>query len=123
MALNELFEDVKLRAQVAPGDVMSRNSLWQIFAARGEFDRARTQLDALALLDATWALDVLACQALPARYPQPSGDELLLGRTTVWQQLEGEAYLGFGQKTLVTDAMRYSVAGEAGIFFSKSAKP
>jgi len=64
MALDALFDDAKRRVQSSPGDIKARSALWQIFAARGEFDRARTQLDALLAIDSSWTMEVQACQLL-----------------------------------------------------------
>ncbi|WP_374436376.1 type VI secretion system accessory protein TagJ [Inhella sp.] len=64
MALDALFEDAKRRVQASPGDIKARSALWQIFAARGEFDRARTQLDALLAIDSSWTMEVAACHLL-----------------------------------------------------------
>ena len=64
MALDALFDDAKKRVQAAPGDIKARSALWQIFAARGEFDRARTQLEALLAIDSSWAMEVQACHLL-----------------------------------------------------------
>jgi type VI secretion system protein ImpE len=40
---------------------------------------------------------------LPARYPDPVEDDHRLGERTDWTCLSGDAYLGAGQKTLMTD--------------------
>ena len=66
MTLDELFESAKARAQAAPSDLKARSALWQIFAARGEFARAKTQLDNLLRVDASWALEVQSCYGLMA---------------------------------------------------------
>ena len=66
MTLDELFESAKARAQAAPSDLQARSALWQIFAARGEFARARTQLDNLMRVDPGWALEVQSCYGLIA---------------------------------------------------------
>jgi len=66
VTLDELFESAKVRAQAAPSDLQARSALWQIFAARGEFARARTQLDNLMRVDPSWALEVQSCYGLLA---------------------------------------------------------
>jgi type VI secretion system protein ImpE len=62
--LDQLFEDAKNRAKNAPDDLPARSALWQIFAARGELDRARKQLELIPKLDATWMVEVQACTRL-----------------------------------------------------------
>lgn len=64
MALNSRFEDAKRLVQASPGDIGARSALWQIFAARGEFSRARTQLDAMVSINSSWALEAASCTAL-----------------------------------------------------------
>jgi len=64
LTLDQLFQDAKSKAQLAPGDIRARSALWQIFAARGEHDRARKQLDLMVQLDSSWALEVQACHGL-----------------------------------------------------------
>lgn len=64
MSLTPLFEDAKRRVQATPTDVGARSALWQIFALRGEFDRARMQLEALVSFDSSWAMEAEACQGL-----------------------------------------------------------
>ena len=64
MSLTPLFEDAKRRVQASPADVGARSALWQIFALRGEYERARTQLDALVSFDSSWAMEAEACQGL-----------------------------------------------------------
>ena len=63
-SLAQMFAAAQARAKAAPGDLLARSSLWQIFAARGEYARARTQLDMMLKLDASWALEVQGCHAL-----------------------------------------------------------
>lgn len=62
--LDSLFEQAKSRAKGAPEDLAARSALWQIFAARGEFDRARKQLDLIPKLDGTWMIEAQACHGL-----------------------------------------------------------
>lgn len=62
--LDALFEQAKTRAKGAPEDLAARSALWQIFAARGEFDRARKQLEMIPKLDGTWMVEVQACHGL-----------------------------------------------------------
>lgn len=64
MALDVYFEAAKQRVQVRPQDLGARSSLWQIFAARGDFARARTQLDAMVAIDSSWSVEANACQSL-----------------------------------------------------------
>ena len=64
MSLTSLFEDAKRRVQAAPSDIGARSALWQIFALRGEFDRARLQLEALVSFDSSWAMEAEACPGL-----------------------------------------------------------
>ena len=64
MSLTSLFEDAKRRVQAAPSDIGARSALWQIFGLRGEFDRARLQLEALVSFDSSWAMEAEACQGL-----------------------------------------------------------
>jgi type VI secretion system protein ImpE len=40
---------------------------------------------------------------LPARYPGPEDDEQRMSRMTQWREIGENAYVGLGQKTLVTD--------------------
>ena len=63
-SLAKMFADAQARARAAPVDLSARSTLWQIFALRGEFDRARTQLDMMMKLDASWAMEVQGCHAL-----------------------------------------------------------
>ena len=63
-SLDQLFEDARSRAQKAPTDFAARSALWQIFAVRGERERARKQLDLMLQLDSSWALEVQACHGL-----------------------------------------------------------
>ena len=63
-SLAQMFADAQARAKAAPADLAARSSLWQIFAARGEFDRARAQLDMMLKIDASWAMEVQGCHAL-----------------------------------------------------------
>ena len=63
-SLAQMFVDAQARAKAAPGDLGARSVLWQIFAARGELDRARTQLDMMLKLDPSWAMEVQGCHAL-----------------------------------------------------------
>lgn len=63
-SLAQMFLDAQARAKAAPADLAARSSLWQIFAARGELDRARAQLDMMLKLDASWAMEVQGCHAL-----------------------------------------------------------
>jgi type VI secretion system protein ImpE len=62
--LEQLYEEAKSRVKTSPSDIGARSALWQIFAARGEFDRARKQLDLIAQLDSTWLLEVQSCHKL-----------------------------------------------------------
>jgi type VI secretion system protein ImpE len=62
--LDDIFEEAKDRAKRAPDDLSARSALWQIFAARGELDRARKQLDMLPKLDGTWMIEAQACHGL-----------------------------------------------------------
>ena len=62
--LDQLFEEAKNRAKGAPDDLAARSALWQIFAARGEFDRARKQLEMIPKLDGTWLVEAQACHGL-----------------------------------------------------------
>lgn len=64
LTLEQLFQDARAKAQAAPGDIRVRSALWQIFAARGEYDRARKQLDLMQQLDSSWTLEVQACHGL-----------------------------------------------------------
>ena len=64
--LEQLFEDAKARAKRTPSDLDARSKLWQVFAARGEFDRARKQLDVISDLDSSWMIEVQACHGLIA---------------------------------------------------------
>ena len=63
-SLAQMFLDAQARVRSAPADLAARSVLWQIFALRGEFDRARAQLDMILKLDADWALEVQGCHAL-----------------------------------------------------------
>jgi type VI secretion system protein ImpE len=62
--LDEIFEAAKIRAKNSPEDLAARSALWQIFAARGELDRARKQLDMIPKLDGTWMIETQACHGL-----------------------------------------------------------
>jgi type VI secretion system protein ImpE len=62
--LEAMFEQAKSRAKSAPEDLAARSALWQIFAARGEFDRARKQLEMIPKLDGTWMIEAQACHGL-----------------------------------------------------------
>ena len=68
--LEQLFQDAKARAKSAPSDLAARSTLWQVFAARGEFDRARKQLDVMSDLDSSWLIEVQACHGLIAAEEQ-----------------------------------------------------
>jgi type VI secretion system protein ImpE len=64
MALETLFNQARQRVQVRPDDIGARSALWQIFASRGEFARARTQLQAMVAIDSSWTLEAQACEGL-----------------------------------------------------------
>lgn len=64
ISLDRLFEEAKARVQVAPNDFVARSLLWQVFACRGEMERAHKQLDVMLGLDSSWALEVQACHGL-----------------------------------------------------------
>ena len=68
--LEQIFQDAKARAKSSPIDLVARSTLWQVFAARGEFDRARKQLDMMSDLDSSWLIEVQACQGLIAAEEQ-----------------------------------------------------
>jgi type VI secretion system protein ImpE len=88
--LTPLFEDAKRRIQANPSDVAARCALWQVFALRGEHDRARMQLDALVTFDSSWAMEVELChgllQAEAQRHKVLMGDEppVCLGDEPSW---------------------------------------
>lgn len=63
-SLAEIFTDAQTRARAAPSDLAARSTLWQVFAARGELDRSRTQLDMMLRLDPSWAMEVQGCHSL-----------------------------------------------------------
>lgn len=63
-SLAQIFADAQTRAKAAPGDLTARSTLWQVFAARGELDRARKQLDMMLRIDASWAMEVQGCHSL-----------------------------------------------------------
>lgn len=62
--LEEMYEQARARAKALPEDLPARSALWQILAARGEFDRARKQLDFLPRFDGKWTIEAQACHAL-----------------------------------------------------------
>lgn len=62
--LAQIFADAQTRARAAPADLTARSTLWQVFAVRGELDRARKQLDMMLRLDASWAMEVQGCHSL-----------------------------------------------------------
>ena len=64
MALDTQFEQARQRVQARPNDLGARGLLWQIFASRGEWARARTQLQAMVAIDSGWAAEAQACEAL-----------------------------------------------------------
>lgn len=64
LSLAQMFADAQARARSNPTDLSARSTLWQIFAARGELDRARVQLDMMLRLDASWAMEVQGCHSL-----------------------------------------------------------
>jgi len=64
MRLDELFESAKGRVLSQPNDLPARSALWQVFAARGEYDRAHKQLDAMVAIDSSWSMEALSCQGL-----------------------------------------------------------
>lgn len=78
MDLNHLFEEAKQRVREKPSDIQARSALWQVMAARGEFDRAAKQLDAMVSLDSSWAMEAVSCQALLRA--EMNRQEVLLGR-------------------------------------------
>lgn len=90
MSLTPLFEDAKRRVQAMPHDSGARSALWQIFALRGEHDRARMQLDALVSFDSSWAIEAEACQGLllaeahRQRVLFGEAAPVCLGQTPVW---------------------------------------
>ena len=63
-SLAEIFAGAQARAKAAPGDLAARSTLWQVFAARGELERSRTQLDMMLRLDPSWAMEVQGCHSL-----------------------------------------------------------
>jgi len=62
--LDQLFLKAQTLAKSAPNDIGARSALWQIFAARGEYDRARKQLDLMVKIDSSWMMEVGACHRL-----------------------------------------------------------
>lgn len=64
LQLDALFEEAKQRVVSRPNDLEARSALWQLFAARGELDRAHKQLDAMVGIDSSWSVEALSCQAL-----------------------------------------------------------
>jgi type VI secretion system protein ImpE len=64
ISLDRLFDEGRTRVQTAPDDFIARSLLWQVFACRGEFERARKQLEVMVGLDASWAVEVQACHGL-----------------------------------------------------------
>jgi type VI secretion system protein ImpE len=63
-SLAQIFAEAQARIRTAPTDLVARSNLWQVFAARGEFDRARLQLDMMLKVDASWAMEVQGCHSL-----------------------------------------------------------
>ena len=63
-SLTQIFTEAQSRAKAAPTDLSARSTLWQVFAARGELDRARSQLDMMLRIDASWGLEVQGCHSL-----------------------------------------------------------
>lgn len=64
LQLDALFEEARQRVITRPNDLEARSALWQLFAARGELDRAHKQLDAMVGIDSSWSMEALSCQAL-----------------------------------------------------------
>ena len=64
LTLAQVFMQAQARVKAAPMDLAARSSLWQVFAVRGEWERALAQLDMMLRLDASWALEVQGCHAL-----------------------------------------------------------
>lgn len=64
LQLDTLFEEAKQRVISRPNDLQARSALWQLFAARGELERAHKQLDAMVGIDSSWSMEALSCQAL-----------------------------------------------------------
>ena len=62
--LDQIFADAQTRAKSNPGDLAARSTLWQVFAARGEIERARKQLDMMLRIDTSWAMEVQGCHSL-----------------------------------------------------------
>ena len=104
-SLSQMFSDVQAKVKTAPSDLVARSSLWQIFAARGEYERARQQLDMMLRLDASWAMEVQGCHSL-------LDAEIL--RTRVFEGQDGPTFLGEppGWFGLVTAALPLVHAGE-----------
>lgn len=63
-SLAQIFADAQARAKAVPTDLAARSTLWQVFAARGEGERARAQLDMMLKLDPSWAMEVQGCHSL-----------------------------------------------------------
>lgn len=64
LQLDALFEEARQRVVTRPNDLDARSALWQLFAARGELERAHKQLDAMVGIDSSWSMEALSCQAL-----------------------------------------------------------
>jgi len=64
LQLDALYEEARQRVIARPNDLDARSALWQLFAARGELDRAHKQLDAMVAIDSSWSMEALSCQAL-----------------------------------------------------------
>lgn len=62
--LDQLFNEAKQRMLARPDDVVARSTLWQVLAARGEYERAHSQLDALVAIDSSWSMEAASCQGL-----------------------------------------------------------
>lgn len=62
--LDQLFDEAKQRMLARPDDIPARSALWQVLAARGEYERAHKQLDAIVAIDSSWSMEALSCQGL-----------------------------------------------------------
>jgi type VI secretion system protein ImpE len=69
----------------------------------------------------TWINGDESYGVIPARYPgsyRSDDPQIILGRKTMWEDCGHELYLGFGQKTLTTEATDYALLDIRSIRFN-----
>lgn len=111
-SLDEDLASVQASVRKAPNEARLRGELWQVYAVMGDWGRARTQLDVLARLDPSFALDVQGCKLLIAAEEQRErvlrglDAPPFVGEPPSWagMQISGLRMLAAGETKAATEA-------------------